>query len=899
MNIFHKVTLQSLKRNKTRTVVTIIGIVLSTALICAVSTSVSSFLDYMKRSIIYENGNWQGSVTDADYDSYSLIKDSDEVSEMVYAQQVGYAEIDSDNREKPFLYILGADKKFADTMSVHIKSGRFPENENEIMLPDHLANNAGLSWSVGDTVELDIGQRTRDGYILGQSNPYYVYDDEGKAIEENEQFTVNETRTFTVVGLFSRLGFEDWFAPGFTAITAPSADDAGTLRYDVYFSMKKPKDIFEFIEKNELEASTNDELLICYGAAKYNGFTDVLYSIAAIIIVLIMFGSISLIYNAFSISVSERTKQFGLLSSAGATRKQLRRSVFFEAGVVSLIGIPIGILVGIAGIGTTFVFIGDKFNSFGGSASGEVKMKLCVSVTAVIIACAVALVTVLISAWIPSKRATKISAVEAIRQTNDIKSQKKHIKTPKIIGKIFGLPGILAHKYYKRSKKKYRATVVSLFMSIVLFIPSAAFTDYLVEMADTTFDTYGYDLSYIPDYEDMSGFSEDEVLRIISNEENTDQAAYCRRCLMTGEFKSEDLTDEIKNIYTNDSDSEIPVYLYFVNDDEFTRLLDENNIKNKDDYMNSEMPLALIYDKVSYFDYKKEKYAKSHILNKDKCSLEIDFRKKFDGYYFETYEYEDAEESEAQAEEYVIYRNNDDPEDSLKIRSDESKIRMNINIGRKIEEAPFFFEYSGSGMIIYPHSAMKKIIPEESDDDFYVSFKLKSEDHAESYTALKELIDNQLLPAGDITDYAEIAESDRNVVTIVQVFAYGFIVLISLIAAANVFNTISTNISLRRREFAMLKSIGMTGGGFNRMMNFECILYGIKSLMYGLPVSIAVTYFIYRSVSEGFETDFRLPWKAIVIAVSSVLLVVFATMMYSMNKIKKDNPIDALKNENL
>ncbi len=897
MNIFHKVTLQSLKRNRTRTVVTIIGIVLSTALICAVSTSVSSFLDYMKRSIIYENGNWQGSVTDADYDSYSVIKNSDEVSETVCAQQVGYAEIDSEGKDKPFLYILGADKKFADTMSVHMKAGRFPENENEIILPDHLANNAGLSWSVGDTVELDIGQRTRDGYILGQRNPYYAYDDEGNPIEDNEQFTVNETRTFTVVGLFSRPGFESWSAPGFTAITVPSADDANTSRYDVYFSMKKPKDIFEFIEKNELEASTNDELLICYGAAKYNGFTDVLYSIAAIIIVLIMFGSISLIYNAFSISVSERTKQFGLLSSIGATRKQLRRSVFFEAGVVSLIGIPLGILVGIAGIGTTFVFIGDKFNSFGGSASGEVKMKLCVSFPAVVIACAVALVTVLISAWIPSKRATKISAVEAIRQTNDIKFQKKHIKTPKIIGKIFGLPGILAHKYYKRSKKKYRATVVSLFMSIVLFIPSAAFTDYLVEMADTTFDTYGYDLSYIPDYEDMSGFSEDEVLRTIRNEENTERAAYCRKYLMTGDFKSEDLTDEIKNIYTNDSDSEIPVYLYFVNDDEFIRLLDENNIKNKDKYINPDKPMALIYDDIKYFDSDKEKYVNINILNEDRCSLEIDFRKKFDGYYFETYEYD--EETGLEDIEYVVYRNNDDPEDSLKIKSDESKIRTNIDIGGKIDEAPFFLEYSASGMIIYPYSIMNRVIPEESDDYFYTSFKLKSEDHAESYTALKELIDNQLLPAGDITDYAEIAESDRNFVTIVQVFAYGFIVLISLIAAANVFNTISTNISLRRREFAMLKSIGMTGSGFNRMMNYECILYGIKSLMYGLPVSIAITYFIYRSVSEGFETDFRLPWKAILIAVSSVLLVVFATMMYSMSKIKKDNPIDALKNENL
>ena len=130
-------------------------------------------------------------------------------------------------------------------------------------------------------------------------------------------------------------------------------------------------------------------------------------------------------------------------------------------------------------------------------------------------------------------------------------------------------------------------------------------------------------------------------------------------------------------------------------------------------------------------------------------------------------------------------------------------------------------------------------------------------------------------------------------------FSYGFIVLISLIAAANVFNTISTNISLRRREFAMLKSVGMTQKGFNKMMNFECLLYGSHALLFGLPVSCGVTYLIYLAIMEGFETTFHLPWTAIGIAVLSVFLVVGATMMYSMSKVKKDNPIDALKNENL
>ncbi len=892
MNVFHKVTLQSLKKNRTRTIVTIIGIILSTALICAVTTSISSFMDYMKRNIIYQDGNWQGGVSDVDFELYNSIKNSKEVSETAFAQQIGYAEIESENSDKPYMYILGANKNFSDTMSIHLTSGRLPENKNEIILPSHLASNGGLVYAVGDTIELEIGDRiSSDGVILKQHNPFFAYDGEGNPIEDvSETLSVREKRTFTVVGLFKRPGFENWSAPGFTAITAPDTDNMDSFGYDVYFSMKKPKDIFDFIENNHLDAATNNQLLACMGVTRYDGFTNVIYGLAMFVIILIMFGSVSLIYNAFSISVSERTKQFGLLSSIGATKKQLRHTVFFEAGVVSLIGIPLGILVGIGGIGITLALISDKFDSF--SENSNVKMKLCVSLAAVAIACIVALVTVLISAWIPSKRATKISAVEAIRQSNDIKAERKAIKTPKIIVKVFGLPGLLAHKYYKRSKKKYRATVISLFMSIVLFIPSTAFTGYLVDMADNVFSSYGYDLVYRPNFEDLSGFDKDDVLTTIKNEETVDYAVYTNNLNTSASIDGKYLSDDMKSFYAEYEENGVPVNLCFVNDDEFIKLLDENHLK-KEDFMNPKAPQAVAVDNISSFDYDEEKMLVFNGFTSDKCEVELNLMKEIDGYYFETYYYDEENN------EYIVYRNNDDPEDSIKLRSEESYITTTLQSGKTLHEAPFFVENYGNIALIYPYSARDVIVPENAEIGSYFSFRITSENHSDCYTALKTLIDGKLLPVGDITDYAEIAEADRNIVTIVQVFAYGFIVLISLIAAANVFNTISTNISLRRREFAMLKSIGMTGKGFNRMMNFECVLYGIKSLLYGLPVSIAVTYWIYHSVSEGFVTSFQLPWKAIAIAVSSVFIVVFATMMYSMSKIKKDNPIEALKNENI
>lgn len=148
-------------------------------------------------------------------------------------------------------------------------------------------------------------------------------------------------------------------------------------------------------------------------------------------------------------------------------------------------------------------------------------------------------------------------------------------------------------------------------------------------------------------------------------------------------------------------------------------------------------------------------------------------------------------------------------------------------------------------------------------------------------------------------DVASHEENSRLLIMVINIFSYGFIILISMIAIANVFNTISTNISLRRREFAMLKSIGMAEKNFKKMMNYECVIYGLRSLLWGLPASFVLTYLIFRITGAAFEMQFYIPWYSIAIAVGSVFIVVFATMLYATGKIRKDNPIDALKNENI
>ena len=908
MNVFSKVTLESLKKNRTRTVVTIIGIMLSAAMICASTTFVSSMQNFVLRCEIYSSGDWHGAVYDAAYKDYEDIRDSGTVSSAAYAQVLGYAKIGSANEYKPYLYVLGGDAAsgYFETMPVHLLLGTLPKDSTEIILPEHLTSNGKVNYTLGDTVTLDVGDRTLDGRRLGQDTPVYTYDSETHTeVMSGERLENTEPRTYTVVGIYERPAFEDYAAPGYTALTAADPKSAEQSPIHCYFKLHKPAGVYDFMKKmgytQEYGYAYNTKVLLYSGTAPFDSFLTAFYSLAAIIIALIVFGSVSLIYNAFSISVSERTRQFGLLSSVGATRKQLRRMVLFEALAVSAVGIPLGILVGIGGIGITLLLIGDKFSSI---VRADIPMRICVSWQAVLIAAAIALITVLISAWIPSKRATGVSAVEAIRQSMDIKVSGRPVRTSKLAYKLFGLPGVLAGKHYKRNRKKYRTTVVSLFMSIVLFVSAAAFTDYMMESAEGGLASDQFDLIYAAESDASSAMTPDALLELLFSEQNVTGGTYTKKQFLQGDISREYVTAMFADRFSNfgmESEDRAPKelgisgYLYFVADAEFNRLLEKYNLKEAD-YYDRDKPLGLALDRNIELDRRLEKYVTLDTLKGDGCVIEGLYYVEIDGYY------RIDSRIDENGNKVVLYQNRDNENDIIELPYEESFAKYTLRSEKTIEEAPFFVSRSTPVAInmIYPYSMLESVVPEAALNQFRnTEYFLTSSNHTASFENLATVLTENGLSSRQLFDYAANAETNRNVVTIIRVFAYGFIVLISLIAAANVFNTISTNISLRRREFAMLKSVGMTQKGFRRMMNYECLLYGSKALLLGLPVSCGITYLIYRAVTTAYETSFHLPWAAIGIAVLSVFLVVFATMMYSMSKIKKDNPIDALKNENL
>ena len=911
MNIINRVALRTMKLNRVRTIVTIIGIILSTAMFTAVFTICTSLFNFVKEAEIEDSGSYHlhaMQVTGSD------VKNAMSDARTNYAactSVLGYAAFGSVNPDKPYICVLAVDGTFTSNMPIHLTSGRMPENENELLLPDHLASNGGASYAVGDTLTLGIGARTtaaedgEEAFPLYQQNAYSY---------EAETLSDVSEKTYTVVGTCARPDFEPYFAPGYTALTVLNGVEDSSV-YDCYLRVNDPrKNYFAFVkdhpELTQNGAEEHDGLLGLEGASRYDNLSRVLVSFAVILSLLVFVGSVALIYSAFSISVSERTKQFGLLSSIGATKKQVRRSVLTEALTLSAVGIPLGVLAGIGGIALTLFLLRDKFQSFLPSAG--VTMRVYVTWPVIAAAAAVALLTVLVSAWIPSVRAMRVSPIEAIRQTRDVKAGgNKSARYPKLFAKLFGVEGLLAKKYFVRSSKKYRATIISLAMSVILFVAASGFCLYITRSANSIDNRPNFDGLY-------SNLPADEFARLRSAlaEHATEFAGYMApgsEDTLYASIPEADSTPEYKAYIEKRSAnySEVGYNCYaqktYMDDAAFRELLEKNGLSDEG-WFDPEHPKAIVVNSASVPVYERQDNG-----NYTRVNYVFDFLKKGvktlsvaadperpEGYVsFGTYWTGSAQgegtpvvyfvPADAEYDE-IEYDDHGRPVGQLEIPLE----FYDIEIGALIEEAPVGSWEASAVNLIYPMSVYRGSAET-------VSFCFRSNDTAKSIEEMTAIMQDAGVAVGSdrFYDADEDGRLMNNIVTIIKVFSYGFIALISLISVANVFNTVTTNVALRRRDYAMLRSMGMTSKGMNRMSNFECLIYGSRSLLIGLPVAIGLTYLVYRVATDAANMKFTLPWTAIAIAVVSVFLVVFLSMLYSTHKLKKDNPIDALKDENI
>ena len=511
MNVLNKLTKKNLLLNKKRTVVTIIGIMLSTALVCAVAGLVTSAQQTFVNLIKNNDGDYHISFSNVPQEQQKYITQNNAVDSYYTTKELGYSEFESiQNEDKPYIYLVSMNEKAFEKGAYKLIEGRMAQNENEIVIPQHLIDNGRVKINVGDKITLNVGTRElMDGSKLNQKNPYlassskeYIYQETGKAGDNEdyeEQIVDGQTKEYTVVGIMERpnTGAEPYTAPGYTAVTY---SNSGTATANFYVTLKNPneyenvmnqiKSTMEAETESEIEVDINTDLLRFEGVLSESTL-GVLYGIAGVIIVIIVVSSVFVIRNSFSISVSEKTKQYGMLASVGATKKQIKRSVLLEGLYIGIIAIPLGILLGIVAIVILLWIV----NLLMGDMMEGTEFVYNVPGMAILISVAISGITIFLSCLIPAIKASKIPPIEAIRGTDDIKIKARKVKTSKLTKKLFGIGGVIASKNLKRNRKKYRTTVVSLVVSISIFIALSSFLTYGQMMTGSYYTDLNYNIA--------------------------------------------------------------------------------------------------------------------------------------------------------------------------------------------------------------------------------------------------------------------------------------------------------------------------------------------------------------------------------------------------------------------
>lgn len=843
MNIVNKLTLRHLKENKGRTVITTLGICVSVAMITAVFVALASFLNLFGE-IDQVAGGHRHAVLEVNAVQLEQLKSDDRLERVGVNPETISFQLEkrkTDSLGTGSIYI--GDKLHLEQMLTGEYEGTIPEKNNEIAVEQELIDKNKLDWKIGDTVRIPLGQR----YLVENGEEVVL---SGQTYFGDEQFRQTEIAEYKITAILHNnpaTSARGSIVRGFDLNTLSLADGETVSAFievrDVnYKSLGIIKDI---IAENKIENyNIDDDFLASKLAVDKDSLTvQTLAPLVLIILVIIMIASVVLIYNSFGMSISERVRYLGMLASVGATKAQKKGSVYYEGFILGAFGIPIGIGAGILGIGITLKAVGGKIIETGmlnGIDEANMDMNVVVPLWAIIGIVIFSVLTIFISSVVPSKKASAVTPIDAIRQRKEITVKAKSLKSPKIVRKIFGYEGELAHKNLKRNGRKGRIITASIALSVILFFSCNYFCQMFMMAANLemmpyqvqTMVKYDYKDKFLNELENISGI--DNYYCVNNN--------YCE--------VSDDANTEIRNNdyltsgYKKFFKQKRHLFINMIDDKDFNKLCENNNIDYKKFY-GSEIK-GLVLNNVNHENESKP------------------FTDKLLGFTFDNSEYK------VQFTDFIKF--------------DSKNNICSINPADSIS------------VYIPLTSYINNYVSKNPDSDFLYMVGIESEKHAQVTEDIQNIFDSDEYGRTYVTDYVEQMKTMNTVAFVVQVFVYGFIALITLITIANIINTVSTGIAMRRKEFAMLKSVGTTPAGFRKMILLESAFYGIRALIAALPISAAICLALNYTVGSN-SIPFEIDWLLVLCVMAVVFAIVGISMLYSVSKLKNDSIVETLKEE--
>lgn len=869
MNLYTSLTLRYLKENKKRTIVTIIGIILSTSLICGIGNIFESFMDYQIRETINRKGAFHATFHDIKKEDVDKITKSSGISKSSISDNLGYSKLS--NEKKNLVQVKAFDKEGFEGYQIKLKEGRFPTNSNEIVLSERAM--PLIDKKVGDSINLNIGKRV---------------DKNGKEIEipivhDNETIVDGKSKNFKIVGVMNKLDddLDNDVVSGITYLDIKEKNKGDKV--NVAICANEPSEIYEIapaISKNlGLKVASNDDsddmiynndngvayenlsfnehLLRLKGASAYANINRSINAAMFVVTTLVVVCTVATIYNAFSISINDRKKQFGILNSIGATKSQIMKIVFIEAIVVSVIGIPLGLITGTFTIDLIFKLIKYMFSS---SVIAQLNLRVVYNPYVIILSALIVLLTILVSAILPALNAAKTPPLEAIKNSSSLKLGK--VKDSKLVRLLFKTEGVLAYKNLRRNKKKFRITLFSLIISVVIFISFSGFVELFIKANEASVGQVNYDVrlwkggilegdKIIDDLNKVNGIKKISVRNIYG------VAFDVKESNINKDYK--DLIDKTFSKKNKDGET---VYDFNFEQNSF-QFTDDKDIDN----------LKLINGS---FD-KETAIKENGIILRNKSSYS-----------------EPGKKYDVSLTNYKV----GDTINAYKFSRDENGKQINEPIKLKVLATTDdllpgnkMSTYMGIDFITY-NEVGSKLGYDINSGNIYIN----SDKSKDTRNALKKIGEKYGYNVYDEVDNA--LKMEQSIIAI-KIFVYGFVLVISLVSITNIVNTISTNINLRKREFAIIKSIGVTPQGFNKMIYLESLLYGVLALVYGVPIGLLIDVIMNKIMGNVVQLGMILPWNAVLICVVGVFVITFIASYIPMRKINKENIIENIRQESI
>lgn len=934
MNLMKTLTLKNLKLNRKRTIVTIVGIILATALLSALVTLVSSFqysmIEYQKQ----KDGDFHVKFSGVKMSELSEFKNNRNIESTFETMGMGFAKLDGcKNEDKPYAYVMATDEAGFEKGCFNLIEGRMAKNEDEIVIPRHLRTNGRIDIKVGDEITLDIGKRY-------DSNTESVISENCAYEHEAETLTDTVTKRYKVVGIMERPGYgmEDYSAAGYTFVTysdelaaidngtkseASEADTTLTVYSRYTQKALRNKDAVtadiigvdeKLFEKSnnssvEMSAEESDRLLKEMENAKYDiyinrflisyecvfpidGTFKALFTVAAVVALIIILTSVYCIKNSFNISITEKIRQYGMLASVGATRRQIKSSVKTEAAMLGVVGIPVGTMSGIL----ASLILVKVVNAL---SAGWLNFALSfhTSLPALILAVILSIATIYFSATGSARRAAKVTPLEAIRNTKEIKIKSAKLKTPAIIGRIWGIGGVISYKNIKRNKKKYRTTVTSIVICSVTFIVISYFMSMAFSVVGMSYASADYNIGINMSYKkdvDIEKLSE-----LVSGIEGVDDylvgAGYdfdVRKPKYTKEYG-----EYCRQVYDNSEDVSQIFLITVLDDKSYDKYASDAGIKNA-------AAGAILVNKGTFDVYNENslKYVKKEMeLYKYKAGDTIEC-----GY--NVYDDASSDDNTAEGDTESSTEDNSGYVDEETINNGVRKT-LDVTIAGVTDKVPIGYKsYSYATLLFMNQKGFESLwadgksnelkqryvsysayVVAENADEYQDTFEKETEGNPE-YSQISFYVSNMDKQMRD----------EKSLFTLLGVFAYGLIVVIALIGITNIINTLSTGMELRSREFATLRSIGMTDKQFAGMVRLESVFISVKALVIGVPLGILISYLlcVIMNRMDG-AIIYEPPYKAIILCIVVVIMLIYAIMKLSMTKLRHNNIIETIKNENL